>query len=468
MTDTHDHFLGPKTHRADGATLAAIFVVTLMLTPARLVFRGIPISITPADLIGLGLGALWLCAQFLPTVGIAKGRTAARTALFTYATAALITYGYTSFQYLPADELKLTDSALVLLVAVVGVSLLVSDGVRTCERLDFLMKVIVVAAALMAVVGILQFTAGFDVTRYLKLPFLRYTLDLGFITDRSGFRRAAATAANSIEFGVVCAMVLPLALRYAFRAQENTESARRWWWLCAFLIGVGLMFSVSRSAILGLSAITVVLMFGWSRRRRIIAVVASLLFLGAMKVAVPTLLGTLYSLFVNYSSDGSVSYRTHDYPIATVEIAKNLWLGHGIGTWYAPKHVIFDNQYLETLVEGGVVGLLALLALFGSALYCSARGRWLISDPDLRDLGLTIFACMLVPLLGSATFDLMDFNTVAGITFVLVGASGAFLRICVAERESELTAARAAGYTGRPRTSGCDRMERPSLGGTGG
>jgi O-antigen ligase len=233
---------------------------------------------------------------------------------------------------------------------------------------------------------------------------------------------------HPIEFGVVCSMLLPLASHYLFQARARGEKVLRWW-ICVALIASGLMFSVSRSAVLGLAAAGVVLFIGWPNRRRLRVLGAAVVFLGVMKVAVPGLLGTFYELFANAGNDSSVQWRTHDYPIATAEILRHLWFGHGYGTWYAPKHIVFDNQYILTMVEGGIIGMAAFVIVFFAGLYTSVRARYLTADANRRDLGLSIAASLVVPLVGAATFDLASFKTGEGLSFLLVGAAGAMLRI---------------------------------------
>jgi hypothetical protein len=337
------------------------------------------------------------------------------------------TYGVASAGYLPADELKLADHSLVLVIANVGLALAVCDGVRSAERLDFLLKVVVVGGALIAVIGVLQFMAGLDLTKYLVLPGLRYTSEGGVVDARNSLIRVASTTGHPIEFGVVCSMLLPLGAHFGFQARERGEAALRWW-ICTLLIGMGLMFSVSRSAMLGLASIVIVLLCGWPARRKLQALIGGVVFLGLTKVFIPGLLGTLYGLFANFGSDNSVQYRTHRYGIAEAEISKHLWLGRGIGTWYVPKYVAFDNQWILSTLETGVIGIAALAAMFLLAIYSALRARHLSTDPSARDLGLTLTACLVVPVLAAATFDLLSFGTVTGLSFLLIGAAGSLLR----------------------------------------
>ncbi|MBX6382555.1 MAG: O-antigen ligase family protein [Microbispora sp.] len=423
--------------RADGATLASLFTVALLIIPARLVLRGLPLSLTPANILSLLAGLCWLCAQFTTTLGVAKGRTPVRTALFVYVVAMTATYGVASYGYLPADELKLSDHALVLVLANVGIALAVCDGVRGADRLDFLLKTLVLCGAVIGVIGVLQFVADIDLTRYLELPGLRFATEGGPVDMRDAMRRVAATTGHPIEFGVLCAMLLPIAVHYGFRAVSRGEPALRWW-LCAALIGMSLLFSVSRSAVLSIGVAGIILMIGWPPRRKLQALIIAAAGLAAAGLAFPRLLKTLYELFANAGADSSVQYRTHDYDVAAAEISRHLWLGRGIGTWYAPKYQVFDNQYILSGVESGIIGVAAFVALFACGIYSAIQARRLSADPARRDLGLTLAACLVVPLVGSATFDLLSFAIVTGVAFLLIGASGALLR--TARREAAVRA----------------------------
>jgi O-Antigen ligase len=428
-------FLSPHSKRADGATLASLFVLVLFMIPAKLVINGLPIMISPSDAVSFGIVLCWFCAQLTTTLGAAKGRNAVRTALFLYVVSVLVTYGYASAGYLPSDELGLADHALITMFGLTAVALVVCDGVRSPDRLDFLLKVVVVTGTIVASLGVLQFLVNIDLTKYLVLPGLHYSTDLGFVDSRNNLKRVASTTTHPIEFGVLCVMILPLSLHYALRSRGRSSWG---WWLCGALIGTGLMFSVSRSAVLALVGAGVVLMSGWTWRRRGYALLIVVAFLGVMKVAVPGLLGTFYGLFANSSSDPSVTYRTNRYPLIIDEIAKHVWLGRGMGTWYFPKHFAFDNQYLMTLVSVGVIGLAAFVGLSLAAAYAAIRAWLLMSDPDRRELCLALVACLAAPMLGSATFDLLAFTTATGLMFVLLGATGALLRLARGSATEEL------------------------------
>jgi O-antigen ligase len=444
--------LGTSAQRADGATVAGVFVLVLTLIPARLVIRGLPISLTPANVVALGLLVFWLCAQLTISLGAAKGRNSLRTALFLYLVTVLVTYGYATAGYLPSDELKLADHSLIDVLGLAGIALAVCDGVRARDRLDFLLKAVVVACTIVAFLGALQFLINLDLTKYLVLPGLHYTADNGVVNLRNNLQRAASTTGHPIEFGVLCVMIFPLALHYGLCSRGWSA---RGWWLCSAVIAAGLMFSVSRSAVLTLAGVGTVLLIGWSWRRRGRALLVTVAFLGVMKVAVPGLLGTLYGLFAYASSDPSVTYRTHRYPLIAAEITKHVWLGRGMGTWYYPKYFAFDNQYLLTIVETGVIGMTAFAGLLLTGVYAALRVRLCATDPDVRDLGLALAASLIGPMIGAATFDLVSFKTVTGLMFLLLGATGALLRIAWASSGGESR----ASWSDRPR-SGSNLLEK--------
>ena len=206
----------------------------------------------------------------------------------------MATYGYATRHYLPIDELQAADRTIVAdSLGTIFVGIAACDGVRNLARLDMLTKFMTVGLGVVAAIGILQFSIGFDLTEYLALPGLRPATEDGFVLERSIFRRPAGTTGHPIEFGVVCAIGVPLAAHYAYRTQEAGLKARRWW-LCLALIASGAVISLSRSAILGMVLGGLILLIGWPSHRRVRALVAAAVFLVVLRMIVPGLLGTLY------------------------------------------------------------------------------------------------------------------------------------------------------------------------------
>lgn len=420
------------TH-ADGVMLAALYALMLTVLPAGLIFKGVPIALTPLMIMGFGMGVLWFCAQLVNTLGAAKGRNPVRTALFLYTAAHLATYGYVTYRYLPPYDLNATDLTLLTLFPMIAAAIYVCDGVRTSSRLDRVLRVVVAGCVLMAVVGLLQFFVKVDLTQYLILPGLRPAFELNYVLERSVFARPAGTAGHPIEFGVVCAAAIPLALHYAFRAQDTGGRQGRWW-LCLAVLAVGVMVSLSRSAIVGLAVALLVLIPALPKGRRIRVLIAASVFVVVMRLLVPGLIGTLISLFIGIPDDPSIDSRQVAITNAEEEIAKHPLLGRGAGTYFPEKYGFVDNQYLGTIVQNGYLGLAALLGLFLAGVYAAARARTASRDPIVRDLAQALLASIAVLATVAATFDLLGFATATGLMFLLLGTAGALLR-CTRERD---------------------------------
>ena len=165
--------------------------------------------------------------------------------------------------------------------------------------------------------------------------------------------------------------------------------------------------------------------------------VAGLGFLVVIKVVSPGLLGTFLGLFQNAGQDDSVQWRTHDYATAEELISQHLWLGRGIGTWYAPKHEVFDNQYLLTLVDSRGDRARDVPRHLRRRHLRGVRVRFLCSRlPERaglastdRDLALSRGRVAGVVFPTFATFDFTAFPTVTSLAFLLVGMAAALLRV---------------------------------------
>jgi O-antigen ligase len=324
-----------------------------------------------------------------------------------------------------AQEISAADRGIISLAAWAGVVLLTADGVDSRERLDTLLRRLVLVATIIAAVGILQFFTGIDLAGYLRLPGLTPNADLTAIAERSVFRRVAGTAIHPIEFGVVLALVVPVALHHAFTAPRGGVRP----WLPVILLGVAIPMSLSRSAILGLVVGGIVLFAGWSRRERVRMMIVLPVFTVCMRMLVPGLLGTIKSLFLNLASDPSYQGRTDDYAVVGRFIAERPLFGRGFSTFDPIRYVLLDNQYLGTTIETGFIGLAALILLFLIAAFTARGARRRSHDPAMRDLGQALAASVVIAMVGFVTFDALAFPMATGLTFFVIGCAGAAWRL---------------------------------------
>ena len=337
-----------------------------------------------------------------------------------------------------------------------GIGLLAVDGIEDRGRLDTLLRRVVALGTVLAGIGILQFATGFDPVAHLRPPGLVAQGLLDSIDVRSSFNRVAGTARHPIEFGMVLAMVLPLALDYAFVAETAAERRRRWWQVG--IVALAIPLSLSRSAILGVVIAAVILLPTWTPVQRFRAVTVSLVAALAMRFVVPGLLGTIRSMFVNITSDPSFQGRTHDYSLIGKYITHSPVFGRGFFTFIPSQYQFIDNQYLMTLIETGIVGLMCLLLFFSAGVRAARSVRRASHDPSTRSLANSLMASVIIAAVGYATFDALSFPMASGFTVLLVGCSGALWRIERAAKPALTLRSRCgwlASFRHRARVAGC-------------
>jgi O-antigen ligase len=143
----------------------------------------------------------------------------------------------------------------------------------------------------------------------------------------------------------------------------------------------------------------------------------------------------LTDYFTAGSSDSSIATRQADWEMVETLVTQNPWFGTGGGS-YVPTNAIdiLDNQYLETVVELGLVGGLVVVVLylfFPMILAFKARARSRLEGS--RELGAALGAAVSVALVGAATFDAFSFAMFAYLYALLVGLIGAYWRLIRAE-----------------------------------
>jgi O-antigen ligase len=150
--------------------------------------------------------------------------------------------------------------------------------------------------------------------------------------------------------------------------------------------------------------------------------------LAAVYVLLPGVLGTMLRLFTGISDDASARSRTDSYALALEFIGQHPVFGRGLST-FLPRYRILDNQYLGLLIEAGIVGLVAFLALLVTALVVALRLSRSLPDPSDRSLAHSLMATIACAALSCVTFDAFGFPQVSGVLFFAIGAIGALIRL---------------------------------------
>lgn len=437
--------------RAQGRSVVPVLTGYLLLVeivPSGWILPAFGDVGTPANIYAL-LALIWYAASWLAgRVRPATGTGAPRLALWAFSAAVLLAYVSLADPVRQAAglETQAADRGLIGLAAWTGVVAIASAGIRDYAELQQVLRRAVLYGSGIGALGIIEFFTSKNLLATVHVPGLRANSTVSTLMTRGAFIRPSANTSEPLELAAVLALLLPFAIQQAFEP-GRTGLVRRW--LPVALIGAAMPLTVSRTSIIGLAIVLVVLLPTWRPQRRRPALVVLVIGAGLLKVAVPGLLSTTVGLFSSFlgNSDDSTQARTADYAGVAQYIGQRPWFGRGYGTFIPSLYRYTDNMYLLSMVEIGAVGVLALLLLFLTGWRCGRLGRRLSADPSRRELGQCFAASMGAALVLSATFDSLGFSMFAGLFFLLLGLSGAYLGIA---RREKAAAGRAAAPASAP------------------
>lgn len=429
--------------RVDAVTALTAFLVLRYAVPSSQVIGPLGGAGSPAAVFGLFCLGWWAYHHLQRTHIVSLRRQSVRRAAFFLWMAYLASYITAMTRPLDAPERTVADLGVLTLLSWLGVLLLAHDGIPTWTRAIVLIRRMVLGAALMATLGILQSYTHTSYVDQWTIPGLSSNSVLGSLSQRGGFARAAGTALHAIEFGSVLTMMLPFAVALAI-ADGSRNGLRRW--TPVLVMSFAATLTVTRSALLGGALALLIVVGGLPAQTRRQMILFSPIFIAFVFVTKPGLVGTLLGLFTNAGSDSSVESRTGSYSLAWEFVHTSPLFGRGPAT-FIPSYRILDNQYLLLSIEVGAVGLIATLALLLSAIVLARRVRRHSQDPMVRLLAQACFASVGAGGVELALFDGFSFPMFGGMLFLVVGLCGAFWRL---QRMQELQEAQAvASRTGR-------------------
>lgn len=426
--------------KVDTVAVLTFYVVLLMGIPARLVFSPLGAVGQPATVLGVCFLGWYLLAWLHPASTLDRGRQPIRLFAVLWFCAIIAAYVSATRHTMPVLELNSADRGVIEACALLGIALLTADGIDSMDRLRTLVRRIVLGATAMAALGMAQFFTGLDAAKYIIIPGLTANEPYTDLIGRDSFNRPSATALHPIEFGLVLSLCLPLAIHQARYAPPRLRTRR---WLQVALIAATLPMTVSRSAILGLVVVGIVILPTWPKRDRRLAYFVVISSALVMQAAIPGLLATLRHLFLGAANDASAQERAGAFSLAEPLISQHPWFGMGFETLLPQNYFFTDDQYLSILIETGVVGLLALLALFSAGWFLSQSVRRMTHDDELRHLAQCLAASVAVVVVAYASLDALGYPMASGLTFLLLGCIGAMWRLTRVEASLLATRVRA-------------------------
>jgi polysaccharide biosynthesis protein PslJ len=433
---------GAPRRGIDAVTLLTCYLFLLMAIPSTLVVGSFGAAGAPAALFAAIPFCFYLVGRQHPGLALDRKRQPMRVAATLFGCAVVAAYISVNRSVIPGLQKNGADRGLFLLFGWLGVLLLASDGIDTPERLRILLRRVVMGATALAALGAVEFFTGLDITRYIWIPGLTVHTEVTDLVSRAGLYRVSATAAQPLELAAVLAMSLPLAIHQARFAPAELRMRR---WLQVGIIASAALMTVSRSTVVALAVIAVMLLPSWSKRERHRAYFAMLVSVFLVWLAKPSIVGIVSGLFGQLGTDQSSKSRANAYTEAAPHIAHHPWFGQGFGTFLPSTYFFVDNQYLTSVLETGFVGATALVVLFLTGWLTARSARLAAADAQTRDLGQSLAASVAAAALCFATFDALSFSIAPGLCFLILGCVGAAWRLARASRAGSADPARRAG-----------------------
>ncbi len=406
--------------------LFTTYLILLTFIPSALVVKPLGGAGSPATLLAFALLGWYVLLWVHPRFSLHRGHQPIRLAAAAFTCIFVAAYVSANRHTLDTTAQNGADRDMICVAGWMAILLLAADGIEGWDQLRTLLRRVVACVSAIAALGIAQFITGFNLATYVVIPGLSRQVAFEDLGTRDGLNRPSATTAQPLEFAAVLALALPLAIHQARFAPPGARLRR---WLQVALIGVALPLTISRSAVLGLAVIALMLVPTWPKRDRRRAFAVALGAAAAMWAAVPSLVPLLYQLFATTGAESSSTSRLDAYSSAAPFISAHPWLGQGFGTFLPQTYFFIDDQYLTSLVETGALGLLVLLTMFGLGCYLARAARRSCTDEKTRDLLQCLAVSVVTVALSFFTFDALGFATFSGMTFLLLGCIGAAWRL---------------------------------------
>jgi O-antigen ligase len=305
--------------------------------------------------------------------------------------------------------------AILTLIADIGIGLYAMTRVQTSRQRTFILGCLAIGLSYACFVAVLQGLAATDLRLLIKPPGFVLNVDDLKLDERQGAKRVLGTSQHAIEFSVLAAVTVPLTIYFARHAL--TRNRRLLSAAACVLAILAMPAAISRSGVISLSTALLVYMLAFKVRQIGLALLVVAIAIGMYAMAFPTILSALWNTITGSQNDPSIQARTEDYAGVSQIFRDHPVFGLGLGG--QPR--LLDNQWLQTVVQGGLVGVAAMIVItFAALLGISAALRCATSIRE-REQAYMLGAVISGILVSSTTFDLFYYQQVTLVFFIVYG-----------------------------------------------
>jgi hypothetical protein len=404
--------------------MVAGFIALIWLVPVNTIWleMSLPIDLK-LDRIALPLlvGA-WLLAIVVDGRNRPRLRlTKVHVAIGVFVAVAFLSVVLNSTELARTLEFGLAVKKLSLLGAVGIFFLIVASVVRPSEVRSYL-TFILILATIVAAGMLFEYRSGenlFYEWSARVLPSVFHTTSISTHTDEVGRREVLGASDVSLEAVAMLALALPIALSRLLERGGSPRS-RVFYWVST-LVMLGAMVATYRKSALLAPVVVVLIMICFRPRQMLKLAPLGVIVLIALPIIAPNALGSVIEQFQPHKLGvATVSDRVSDYDAIRPDVLSHLAFGRGFGSYEHSTYRTLDNDMLMRLVESGIVGLAAWLAMLIGIIVIAAP---LIRGGDRRrgPPALAIAAAAGGFLVMSVLFDMMSFPQTPYILVAMAG-----------------------------------------------
>lgn len=325
---------------------------------------------------------LILAITLAVAIGLLWGRLRWRETVWGWPIAAFLGLMYASLMY---NAVPATASGAILggfsniiqLAFFLSVVFLVRQLLTDDRQVMTFLTLLVLAGAVIGFFAFVERYANFNIFLQLQRFFPLELLRDDALSLRAGGNRSYASSQHPIALSVLFCMLVPIAIylmRFG-RWPRNPINRRLVFFIAIGAMMVGLLSAVSRT---GVVVIGVMFLFTLAVRPRLAGtlLLTMLPFVGLAALVFPKLFRSTVLSFLDVQALIASQYqavglpgqgRLADIGPAMEELAIQPWFGTGLGSRVVvgdeANAQILDNQWLGTLLETGVVGLVGMIAI---------------------------------------------------------------------------------------------------------
>jgi len=318
---------------------------------------------------------------------ISKASAGGRMSIWTLEMSMLVGIAALGLLFMPiaASPKDSVDMLTEIYLKTVIIFILMVNLIDTRQRIYSLWKLVVICGAALGLGAIKSYMKGEFTDKGLRIE--------GLV---GGMFENPNDLATALDLLLPFAVVLTL---------TSKGFARLFYLVCAAILTIGVLVTLSRGGFLGLVASGVVMLWKLGRGRRLKTVLAAALICGILLAVMPGGYGARIATIFNTQQDqtGSAQLRRELMERAASVAINRPIVGVGMGNFhiYSIREKEAHNAYLEIAAELGVMGLIAYLIVIFAPLRSlrrierQTRGRRSKSEREMYWLSVCIQAAFI-------------------------------------------------------------------------